>query len=628
MISGKDIIEKHLFKSSYCGSDDLINKEKVSPYFKQKVYDMSGSDIEANHYDKTKVIYTDTVSIIDDGERSGSLLHRFKDSFKRVDNETNIIDGVVYDEVTDKEKIQLKLASQPYKKSLTQRHLSMIAIGGTLGTGLFIGLGYSLASGPGSLLIGFLLVGTSMFCVVQSAAELSCQFPVSGSYATHVSRFIDESVGFTVSTNYALAWLISFPSELIGCAMTISYWNSSVNPCVWVAIFYVFVMALNLLGVRGFAETEFWLSIIKIVAIIIFLIIGIVLICGGGPHSQGYIGTKYWHDPGSFAHPVFKGLCNTFVSAAFSFGGSELVLLTAAESRNVSTISRAAKGTFWRIAIFYITTVVVIGCLVPYTDSRLLGGSTSEDVSASPFVIALSNTGAMGHRVSNFMNVIILVAVLSVCNSCVYASSRVIQALGSSGQLPSICGYIDKQGRPLVGIGISGVFGLLGFLVASKKQGDVFTWLFALCSISSFFTWFTICFSQIRFRMALKAQGRSTNEIAYKSMLGIYGGILGAVLNILLIAGEIFVSASPLGSKPSAKNFFQYCLSIPIMMVVFIFHKFYRHQWTHWWIKAKDIDLDTGRSVDSVEIFQQQREEEKRLIASKPIYYRIYRFWC
>ncbi|CAI4243482.1 BCN_G0001040.mRNA.1.CDS.1 [Saccharomyces cerevisiae] len=106
-------------------------------------------------------------------------------------------------------------ASQPLSKVLSQRHLTMIAIGGTLGTGLFIGLGYSLASGPAALLIGFLLVGTSMFCVVQSAAELSCQFPVSGSYATHVSRFIDESVGFTVATNYALAWLISFrPNQL------------------------------------------------------------------------------------------------------------------------------------------------------------------------------------------------------------------------------------------------------------------------------------------------------------------------------------------------------------------------------------------------------------------------------
>lgn len=574
-----------------------------------------------------KLQTTTTVTQIGSLQDDSSLVRRFEDSFKK-SKVAPIDEDAEFESLPEKEKIQLKLASQPYKKVLSQRHLTMIAIGGTLGTGLFIGLGYSLACGPGALLIGFLLVGTSIFCVVQSAAELSCQFPVSGSYATHVSRFIDQSVGFTVATNYALSWLISFPSELIGCSLTISYWDTKTNPAVWVAIFYTFIMILNLFGARGFAEVEFMLSIIKILAIIIFIIIGIVLIAGGGPDSKGYIGTKYWHNPGSFNKPVFKNLCNTFVSAAFSFGGSELVLLTSTESKSVSAISRAAKGTFWRIAIFYITTVVIIGCLVPYTDDRLLNGSSDEDITASPFVIALSSTGSMGKKVSNFMNVIILVAVVSVCNSCVYAASRVIQALGASGQLPKICGYIDRRGRPLVGIGVCGIFGLLGFLVASSEQSNVFTWLFALCSISSFFTWFCICCSQIRFRMALRYQGRSTDEIAYKSILGVYGGIVGCILNVLLIAGEVYVSASPVGEKSSAEGFFEYCLSIPIMIFVYVLHRIYRKDWIHWYIKRRDIDLDTGCSVENIEIFREQRHEERKHVATKPFYCKIYRFFC
>lgn len=555
-----------------------------------------------------------------------STLKRFRDSFKK--HELILPEDVDLSQMEDYERTNYLLAHQPYKRTLSQRHLTMISIGGTLGTGLFIGLGYSLTSGPGNLLIGFTIIGISIFCVVQCAAELSCQYPVSGSFATHVSRFIDSSVGFTVSTNYALAWLISFPSELIGCAMTLRYWNDSVNPAVWIAIFYVFIMCLNLFGVRGFAETEFWLSLIKIVAIVIFIIIGIVLICGGGPHSNGYIGAKYWHDPGAFVKPVFKGLCNTFVSAAFSFGGAELVVLTANESRKIESISRAAKGTFWRIAVFYITTVVIIGCLVPSNDERLLGAASDVDVTASPFVIALSNTGSFGDKVSHFMNAVILIAVLSVCNSCVYAASRVIQSLGASRQLPSFCGYIDRKGRPLVGIGICGVFGLLGFLVASSKEGEVFTWLFALCSISSFFTWFCICFSQVRFRLALKAQGRSSDEIAYKSMLGFWGGVLGCVLNILLIAGEIYVSLFPLGGSPNAEGFFQYCLSIPIMIFVYFCHRIYRKNWTDWIISTKNIDLDTGRKAEDLELMKHEILTEKARIASKPLYYRIYRFWC
>lgn len=158
------------------------------------------------------------------------------------------------------------------------------------------------------------------------------------------------------------------------------------------------------------------------------------------------------------------------MAAAFSFGGTEMVLLTGTESKNVSSIARAAKGTFYRIAIFYVTTVVVIGCLVPYNDPRLLSASSSEDISASPFVIALSNTGSMGAKVSHFMNAVILVAVVSVCNSTVYASSRLIQALGTAGQLPKIFGYMDRKGRPLVGIAVSATFGLLGFLSLPRNR--------------------------------------------------------------------------------------------------------------------------------------------------------------
>ncbi|SCU91623.1 LAFA_0F04852g1_1 [Lachancea sp. 'fantastica'] len=560
-------------------------------------------------------------------ENGKSRLRKWTSSFQR--REPVIMEDDVNMELLDEQKRRnYELANQPYSKTLDQRHLTMISIGGTLGTGLFIGLGFSLASGPASLLIGFFIVGTMMFCVVQCASEMACQYPVSGSFAAHTSRFMEPSLGFTVSTNYALAWLISFPSELIGSAITLRYWNSSVNPAVWIAIFYTFIMALNLFGVRGYGEAEFWMSLFKVIAIVIFIIIGIVLICGGGPQSEGYIGAKYWHNPGSFAKPVFKGLCNTFVSAAFSFGGAELVVLTACESRKIESVSRAAKGTFWRIAIFYITTVVVIGCLVPYTDKRLLGGENDEDLSASPFVIALSGQGSMGVKASDFMNTVILIAVLSVCNSCVYAASRVIQALGASGQIPRICGYIDQSGRPLVGIAICGVFGLLGFLVASDKQDEVFTWLFALCSISSFFTWFCICASQVRYRLALRAQGRSTDEIAHKSMLGIYGGILGAVLNFLLIVGEIYVSAFPLGEKSSAKQFFQYCLSIPIMIVVYVAHRLFFNRNRRLLTPLKEIDLDTGTRITDLGMLKQDAIDERARIAAKPLYYRIYRFWC
>ncbi|AMD21601.1 HFL255Cp [Eremothecium sinecaudum] len=559
--------------------------------------------------------------VTNEDEVSGTRFTRLMDGFRR--HEVVIPEGVDLSKMDEYERNNFILAHQPFRKTLSQRHLTMISIGGTLGTGLFIGIGGSLTEGPGALLLGFAIVGLSIFCVIQSAAELSCQYPVSGSFATHVSRFLEPSIGFTVSNAYALSWLISFPNELTGLAMTMRHWNTSVNPSVWVTIFYVIVIALNLFAVRGFAEAEFWLSIVKILAIIVFLVIGIVIICGGGPGNEnGYLGAKYWHDPGSFKKPYFNSLCNTFISAAFTFGGAELVILTASESRKVESISRAAKGTFWRIAIFYISTVAIIGCLVPYTDERL-NGNNSNDVATSPFVLALSGTSAFSRNIGHFMNAIILVAVISVANSSVYAASRVMQSLGACGQLPSIFAYVDKRGRPLVGILVSALFGLLAFLVNVSNVTNVFNWLFALCSISSFFTWWCICVSQLRFRKALKAQGLSTDDIAFKSMMGIWSGILGTILNTILIVGEVYVSVK----DGDAKTFFQNCLSIPLMICAYVIHKFYKRN-KQIYIPAERIDLSLGQSPRDVELMKHENTLRKTKIASSPWYYRTYRFWC
>lgn len=584
------------------------------------------SSLEKGQSTKDQVEYEDSIhSSINNSSSKLTGFESFKHSFKRY----NVPIPPEIENLPPYQRTNYILANQPLKKSLKRRHLQMIAIGGTLGTGLFIGLGYSLAQGPGATLIGFSIVGFGIYCVMQAAAEMTVAYPVSGSFASHVGRFVDPALGFTIASNYGLSWLISFPSELIGCSMTIKYWSADVNPVAWVAIFWVFIVSLNLFGVRGYGESEFILSIIKVIAIIIFIIIGIVLICGGGPNSSGYIGAKYWHDPGSFADPALKSICSTLISAGFSYGGTELTLISAIETSKASSVTRATKQVFWRIALFYITTIVVIGCLVPRTDPRLLGGDSSQDISASPFVIALSNTGSMGVKVSHFMNAVILVAVLSVANSCVYASSRVIQSLGASGQFPSIFGYIDNSGRPLVGIIVSAILGLLCFVVASSNEATVFTWLFSLCSISAFFTWFSICLSHIRFRLALRKQGRNTGELGYKANLGIYGSIAGAIILIVVIMGEIWISVFPIGSPASVETFFQNCLSIPLMIVVWLSYRLIKGTFfKKFYIPLDEIDLDTCKRYPDVDLLKQEQQLHAEKLASKPLYYRVYRFWC
>lgn len=510
-------------------------------------------------------------------------------------------------------------SNQPLSRELKNRHVQMIAIGGSIGTGLFIGSGYALGvGGPGAVLISYFLAGYAIFCMIMALGELSVQFPVSGSFNAFFSRFFDPTVGFTLGLMYSLSWLISFPSELIAAAITIQYWNTSVDPAVWVAILYVIIISINFFGVRGFGEAEFWLSIIKVLAVIGFIIVGICITCGVG--SQGYIGGKYWHNPGSF-NGGLKGVCNAFISAAFSFGGVELVALAAAETKNPRrSLPKATKQVFWRIFIFYICTAIVIGCLVPYTNEQLF---TGDGVTASPFVIAIQNGGIK--VLPHIMNAVILVAVISLGNSSVYGCSRSLASLAAQGLVPSILGYIDRKGRPLVSIGLVSLFGLLGFLVDSAKESDVFTWLFALCSVATFVIWGTVCFIHLRWRWALKAQGRSTDEIIFKSPLGVFGSWSGLLVCFLIMVGEIWISIFPTKSA-DVLTFFQYCLSIPLMIVMYVAHKTYTRTWNRIMVKLEDIDLDTGRREVDVDLLRQELEEEKRAYKELPIWKKVFDF--
>ncbi|GMF98830.1 hypothetical protein B5S30_g4845 [[Candida] boidinii] len=554
-------------------------------------------------------------------EKQRGAFGRFVDSFKECKIDMSDVDP----NLSDVEKANIRSARVPLKRSLKNRHLQMIAIGGSIGTGLFVGSGGALSSGgPAALLIGWILTGIMMYCTVQALGELAVTFPVSGSFVQYNTRFISAPWGFCMAYNYAMQWLVVLPLELVAAAMTINYWNSTINSAAWVVIFYVVVVFINFFGVKGYGEAEFLFSIIKVIAVIGFIILGIVLVCGGGPHG-GYMGGKYWHKPGAFSHG-FHGVCSVFVTAAFSFSGTELAGLAAAETENPrKSLPSATKQVFWRITLFYIICLTLIGLLVPYNDPKLLNGTSSADAKASPFVIAIVNAGISG--LPSVMNVVIMIAVLSVGNSAVFGCSRTIASLADMGMAPKICGYIDREGRPLVGVGITLVVGLLCFLAASPKQGEVFTWLLALSGLSSVFTWGSICFCHIRFRRALALRGRGTDELSFTSQCGIYGSWFGVLMNILILIAQFYVALFPIGGKPNAKGFFEAYLTVPVLIFFYVVYLAWKRDFTIFY-RAKDLDVDLGRREVDLELLKEEIAEEKAFIASKPYYYRVYRFWC
>jgi yeast amino acid transporter len=352
-------------------------------------------------------------------------------------------------------------------------------------------------------------------------------------------------------------------------------------------------------------------------------LLGLIINIGGGPEG-GYTGGKFWNDPGPFNYG-FKGLCSVFVTAAFAFAGTELVGLAAAETANPrKSLPTAVKQVFWRITLFYIVSLTLVGLLVPYTDSRLLRGG-SADATSSPFVIAINDAGIT--ILPSVMNVVILISVLSVGNSSIFGSSRTLAALADQGQAPRILGYIDRKGRPLVSIGISASLGLIAYAADSGAQGDVLDWLVALSGLSSIFTWGSICLAHIRFRKAWKDQGHTLDELAFTSQPGVIGSWVGFIFNILILVAQFWTGAWPEGYQTmtaagQAQSFFLAYLGAPIILIFYIFYKIrYKTSIMH----IKDMDLQTGiREINLRELLKAEREE----MAAWPLWKRGYKLVC
>ena len=352
----------------------------------------------------------------------------------------------------------------------------------------------------------------------------------------------------------------------------------------------VAIVIINVFGVLGFAEEEFWASILKLAAVVIFMFIGLILgecssytgmrdnfdtvstVLGGGPSNgiySEYWGARLWYDPGAFKNG-FKGVCSVFVTAAFAFSGTELVGLAAAESENpAKALPGAIKQVFWRITLsvpvpslcqyfssqdqvlYRRSSVRRASCQVRYppfiqdrvlttlssTDERLLGANPLIDVAASPFVIAARDAGLIGY--DSFMNFIILISVISIGNSGVYGGSRTLTALAEQGYAPKFFAYIDKSGRPLWSTIAIILFGCLGYINLSASGPLVFDWLLALSGLAALFTWGSICLAHIRFRAAWKHQGHTLDEIPFQAIGGVYGSWCGLILIFLVLLAQV-----------------------------------------------------------------------------------------
>jgi len=284
-----------------------------------------------------------------------------------------------------------------------------------------VGSGTALAyAGPAGALIAFAATGLIVFFVMQSLGEISTAIPVSGAFTDFAGRFCDPALSFALGWTYWYLWITVLANEYNAISIVIMYWTQVVPQWAWIVLWWFLFLALSLFGVLVYGEIEFWLSLIKILAILAYFILAVLIDIGviGGTH----IGMRYWQNPGPFADGI-NGVAKVFVIAGTLYAGVEMVGVTAGECQNPQrAVPRAIKQVFWRIVIFYLGTVFFIGLLIPYNSSRLL--SAQSKTAASPLTISLQDAGI--NVAAHVINGLIVLSVVSAGISSIYVTSRTI----------------------------------------------------------------------------------------------------------------------------------------------------------------------------------------------------------
>lgn len=427
-------------------------------------------------------------------------------------------------------------AAPGLRRSLKARHLTMIAIGGSIGTGLFVASGASISqAGPGGALLSYAIIGLMVYFLMTSLGELASCMPVSGSFSTYGSQYVDEGFGFALGWNYWYNWAVTIAVDLVAAQLVMGYWFPEVPGWIWSAIFLVVIFLLNVISVKGFGEAEYWFSLIKVITVILFIAVGVLMIVGimhGG--EQG--GLHNWQIGDAPFAGGFASMIGVAMIVGFSFQGTELIGIAAGESEDPEkNVPKAVRRVFWRILLFYVFAILVISLILPYTDPRLLRNDVG-DISVSPFTLVFQNAGLLS--AAAVMNAVILTSVLSAGNSGMYASTRMLYTLATEGKAPKVFATLTKSGVPRNALIATTVIAGLCFLSSLFGNQTVYLWLLNTSGMTGFIAWLGIAISHYRFRRGYVAQGLDINDLPYRSGFFPLGPIFAFGLCLIITLGQ------------------------------------------------------------------------------------------
>jgi len=423
------------------------------------------------------------------------------------------------------------------QRKLGARHLNMIAIGGSIGTGLFLASGATIASaGPGGALLAYALIGVMIYFLMTSLGELATHNPTSGAFFTYGTKYVEGGFGFALGWNYWYNWAITVAFELVAVQFIMKFWFPDIPGFYWSAIFLAVIFGINALTVKGFGESEFFFSLVKVLAIIAFIIIGIWMIAKImlTPGASAFANWRVGEAP--FVGG-FQALIGVAMIAGFSFQGTEMVGVAAGESKDPQkTIPVAIKQIFWRILLFYIVCIFIIGTLIAYNDPRLLQAAATEDVALSPFTLLYEKAGFA--FAASMMNAVILTAILSAGNSGMYSSTRMLFDMARKGSAPKLFAHLDPRGVPMNALYATTAIAALCFLTTFFGEQEVFNWLLNMSGMCGFIVWLGIAISHYRFRKGYLAQGYQLEGLAYRAKFFPFAPWFAFVLCSIVVLGQ------------------------------------------------------------------------------------------
>lgn len=426
------------------------------------------------------------------------------------------------------------------KRNLKIKHIIMMTIGSSIGTGLFISLGNAINKyGAILIIISYILIGMMVYFLVNIIGELTKYLPTSKSFASYGSQYVEAGFGFSLGWNYWYNWALTITINLISAQIIMSYWYPTIPSWVWGIIFLSTIFLINFLSTKNFGEIEYWLSIIKILAIISFLLIGSNIILNIIHNNETFINWKVIKN--NFLKNNIYTFINTMMVIGFAFQGIELITITAKEIKNPKkNIPKIINKTFWTIQILYISVIITIIIITNKNHNFFIEKNNVKNILTSPFTLIFQSSKLI--NAASIMNFIILIAILSSSNAGLYASTRMLYTLAIEGKAPKMFKKLSKNGIPRNSLYITTLISG-GYLINYKINiQKIYAELINISSITGFITWLGIFIIHYRFKKGYKKLNNKINKSTHKYFP--IGTFFSFILCFIITLGQAYVTLS------------------------------------------------------------------------------------